>query len=76
MVVLVLFGTLGPYPAKEKAYKIARAQLGAWKINTQNMCKNTLNRLKVSKRAKNCTTNANNFEKCEKKKNLHTCKNN
>ena len=21
-----------------KAYKIARAQLGAWKISTQNMC--------------------------------------
>ena len=41
----------------EKAYKIARSQLGAWKISTQNMSKNV----------KNCTKKANNFEKCVKK---------
>ena len=27
-----------PQSEMEKAYKIAQAQLGAWKISTQNMC--------------------------------------
>ena len=29
-----------PQSEMEKAYKIAQAQLGAWKISTQNMCEN------------------------------------